>query len=316
MPVALGKSSDVPGAREAATRHATSSATPGARNVEDEAQSVTVSAAFYPTANILSVAPDAVMLSADRVFFYVHSEFLRHQSTNNFNHILPAILHHAESEHQIALLPVHEHSHVLNVILHTVYGLSCIQFSPTNDVLSAAVAGLQTYGMQLDVHLAPETPLFALLAARTPSTPLFVYTLAAQYNLYELAAQASAFLLSLKVSAIDGECADRMGPIYLNRLLALQQGRVEALKEILRAPPSGHPLTDHCNAESQAGLARAWMLTAAYLIWEARPELTTTSMEVTFESVAGSIRCEACKAAFSERLAQALNSWALQTRTI
>ncbi|EKM52050.1 uncharacterized protein PHACADRAFT_262504 [Phanerochaete carnosa HHB-10118-sp] len=214
------------------------------------------------------------------------------------------------------MLLVREHSQVLNVILHTIYGRPCDQFSPTNDTLSAAIAALYTYGVPLAVHLAPGMPLFALLVARTPGAPLFIYTLAAQYDLYDLAAQASTFLLSLKLVDIGQECADRIGPVYLQRLISLQHARVEAMKEILREPPGEHPPTDHCDAETQAGMTRAWMLTAAYLIWEARPELTTTSMEVTFENVAGSIRCTACKTVFGERLARALNSWAQQRRTI
>lgn len=41
-------------------------------------------------------------------------------------------------------------------------------------------------------------------------------------------------------------------------------------------------------------------------------ELTTTSMELTFENVAASIKCMTCKAAFNERLAWALTDWGRQ----
>ncbi|EKM53785.1 uncharacterized protein PHACADRAFT_260304 [Phanerochaete carnosa HHB-10118-sp] len=268
------------------------------------------------------------MLSLDFVFFYVHSGLLIRRSENNFNYLLPG-MRQGDSEHQPQVLLVGEHSQVLNVILHTVYGLPCGHFNPTNDMLGAAVAGLHAYGVQPNVHPALGTPLFALLAARTPRAPLFIYTLAAQFNFYDLAEHASGFLLGITPPSISEECAQRMGPVYLHRLLGLQTRRVEAMKKILRRPPSRHPPMDCCSAESQAGLARAWMLAAAYLIWEARPgkskprysacvmltfmtELTTTSMEVTFDNVATSIQCDGCKAVYRERLAQALSSWDLQ----
>lgn len=224
---------------------------------------------FHPDANLLPV--DTVLQSSDSVFFYVNSELLIQESANNFNLLFPVARGYGEAQQHLQKLDVSEHSHVLNVILHTIYGLPSDHFSPTNDVLSAAVTGLHTYGVRLDVHLAPGTPLHALLVERIASAPLFYYTLAAEHDLYDIASRASRFLLGLNPTTIPDECVDRMGAIYLNRLLGLQSRRVEAMKKILFAPPSEHLPVDGCSSEAQAGLARAWKLTAAYLIWEARP---------------------------------------------
>ncbi|GJE91721.1 hypothetical protein PsYK624_078710 [Phanerochaete sordida] len=175
---------------------------------------------------------------------------------------------------------------------------------------------LRRYGVELAVHVAPGRPLFALLAARTPAAPLFIYTLAAEYDLYALAAHASGFLLGTSPAEIPQECADRMGAAYLHRLLALQVHRREAMREVLRALPRAHPVTRRCGAEAQQRLANAWLLTSGYLIWEGRPDLTTTSMSVTFEGVGASIQCEMCRACFFERIEQALTAWAGLARTI
>ncbi|GJE89973.1 hypothetical protein PsYK624_060910 [Phanerochaete sordida] len=279
----------------------------------DEEQNVSVSAVFYPTATLLPFPPDMVLVSFDRVFFYVHSVMLLQQSGNKFDNQLPVPIALGES---VGVLAVRESSHVLNIVLHTIYGLACVQFHPSDDAISSALVGLHKYGIRFDAHLVPGTPLFALLAERTSAAPLFYYTLAGQYDLYALGALASGYLLATDAKEIPMENAERMGPVYLNRLLSLQMRRTQDLKEILRPPPRRHPATEGCDEESQASLEKAWMLTSAYLIWEGRPELTPTSVEVTFERTARSIQCEDCKTVFKERLTQALTDWAQSKRTI
>lgn len=208
------------------------------------------------------------MVSSDQVFFYVHYDLLQERSANNFGARLSTAVPTGALR---AVVPVREASPVVNVILHTLYGLPCGHFRPTDDVLDGALAGLEAYGVRADALAAPGTPLFALLAARARAAPLFVYTLAAQHGLRALAAYASAFLLATRPDEIPAAAAARMGPVYLHRLLALQLRRVEALKGILLAPPRTHPATAGCDEAAQAAVARAWTLTAGYFVWERRP---------------------------------------------
>lgn len=233
-------------------------------------ETLTVSMAFHPDSNFLPHRPNAVLVSCDSVIFYAHIDVLSTVSGNFFGSLLSVDLA-GYTEHRPLILTTTEHSHVLNVILHTIYNMSSATFEPSMATLISAVACLVKYGIPLQVYIAPGTPLYALLVAHAPHSPLDVYALAGQCDLYDLAVQASPFLLAYRPTMISEEYAERMGPIYYRRLVSLQTSRVEALKEILRDPPRGHPETANCDAGNQAGLGRAWELTAAYLIWERRP---------------------------------------------
>lgn len=229
-----------------------------------------ISAVFHPHLNLLPHRPNAAFVSCDSVIFYAHLDVLSTASCNFFGSLLPVELA-GYTEQRPLILTITEHSHVLNVMLHTIYNMSSATFEPSMATLISAVACLVKYGIPLQVYIAPGTPLYALLLAHAPQSPLDVYALAGQCDLYDLAVQASPFLLAYRPTMISEEYAERMGPIYYRRLMSLQTSRVEALKEILRDPPGGHPENANCDASNQAGLSRAWELTAAYLIWERRP---------------------------------------------
>lgn len=243
---------------------------------------VSASATFYPNANVMALPADAVLVSSDGVFFYVNSVLLLSSSDNAFAST-PSMSGCTSTEDNPLVLPVSEHSHVLNVILLTIYGMSAAAFQPSVDTLSSAVDGLVKYGIPLQTYVASGTPLFVLLLACALRSPLDIYTLAAQYDLNSLAVETSPFLLAHSVQNISAEYAKRMGPVYLKRLLALQDHRQDVLKQILKAPPRGHPETLDCKAEDQAGLSQAWELTAAYLIWEQRPGMYVYTQRDTFD---------------------------------
>lgn len=100
------------------------------------------------------------------------------------------------------------------------------------------------------------------------TAPLEFYALAAQHDLHPLAARTSTHLLGCKATDIPLETAERIGPVYLSKLFALQETRQAALKTVLRAPPLPHLPTPTCSATA---LGRAWELVSAYLIWQMRP---------------------------------------------
>jgi hypothetical protein len=289
--------------------------------------SITVSNVFYPNAFDLPYAQDLVLVCADGVVFYVHSGLLLAQSSNHFATLIPeAPLLNPQEQPMIVLIP--ELMSVLNIILHAVYDLSCAPYAPSDADLIVAIDRLPVYGLSVQKHMAPASVFFEVVAMRLHQMPIDFYALAGRHDLYDLAVRTSAHLLGYKVDCMPLETVDRIGPIYLKRLIALQLGRQEALKALLAQPPTTHDYSDKCGMEEQSSLARAWWLVAAYFIWEMRPgvsvvassgipadrlfstELTTISLEITLSRLISSIHCDLCKAAFDKRVAELLGSWA------
>lgn len=221
------------------------------------------------------------------VFFYVHSCQLLSASTTRFKGLIPSSLHTpspedsagkgkekaADSDPDADIGPVvsiPEPSAVLNVVLHTVYGMSCAHYSPSASTLLTATDALATYGVPPAKHAAPGTPLFELLLAHAPAAPLEFYALAGAHGLHALAVPVSAHLLGFPLVEISDEAAEKMGAIYLKRMVFLHLGRVDALKRLLLPPPPQHSATLECDYIEQKKVTRAWALASAYLAWDAR----------------------------------------------
>lgn len=228
---------------------------------------VSVSTTFYPGAQLHSVPPDVVLLSSDSVFFYVHSHILIAASENGFRGRLPP----PPTKDQNSIISIPENSVVLNILLHTVYDISCAPYSPTFPSLVTAVNRLPVYGIPPKIRIAPSTPFFSVLLSHAPLYPLELYALAASYDLYDLAVSTSSHLLSFPLSTLTDQMAERIGPVYLKRLFFLHFGRSDALKRVLLPPPHPHAPTPLCDFTEQKKLTRAWALASAYLAWDARP---------------------------------------------
>ena len=245
---------------------------PLSAEAEDHGTQIAVSSRFYPGGVTMSDIPlDVVFVSLDKVFFYVHSRAILAASSNTFAHLIDPAAFATLAEGRYHVVVVREPSPVLNIILHAIYAISCAQYRPSNAELIAAVDALPAYGLETQKHLARETALFQLLATRLHTEPLEFYALAGHHGVHDLAALASTHLLGCKIGGISLETADRMGAMYLSKLIALQLVRQDALKTILANPPEPHPFVETCGDEEQASLGRAWQLVAAYLIWEMRP---------------------------------------------
>ncbi|KAH0839997.1 hypothetical protein J3R83DRAFT_957 [Lanmaoa asiatica] len=236
----------------------------------DENALVSVSTTFFPGAQNHALPPDLVLLSSDSVFFYVHTHVLLAASDNSFQSLLPPSPK-AKSGPMGPVVLVSESSTVLNIVLHTVYDMSCSHYSPSFESLATALNSMTTYGISLRTHVAPTTSLHALLLSLAPIYPLELYALAASYDLYDLAVPTSAYLLSFSLASLTDEMAERIGPKYLKRLFFLHFGRADALKRLLVPPPHPHPPTPTCDYSEQKKLTRAWALASAYLAWDARP---------------------------------------------
>jgi len=215
-----------------------------------------------------------------------------------------------------AVVNVPEHSEALNVVLHTIYGVSCSQYAPTFESLSAAVAALDKYGYSLGQLVAPSTPLYTLLLSHAPLYPIEVYTLASRHDIFDLAVPTSAHLLSFALSSLSEDTATRMGPKYLKRLFFLHLGRTDALKRVLLSPPHPHPPTSNCSFDSQKRLTRAWALASAYLVWDARPDMSVSMIESTLSSLGKNLQCNICEDGLQARIKNAVVQWSIVKRTI
>ena len=247
---------------------------------------VSVSTTFYPGAGLSPLPPDLVFLSADTVFFYVHSCQLLSASSTRWKDLIPATLGGAGPKPladstngkqkdkvtdvaPIVALP--ELSGVLNIALHAVYGVSCAHYSPSAPTVLAAAEALIKYGVPLSKHAASGTPLFETILSLSPVAPLEFYTLAARNGLEDLAVQVSSHLLSCHIADLSDEAVEKMGAVYLKRMVFLHLGRIDALKRLLLPPPQMHPATPECDFIEQKKLTRAWALASAYIAWDARP---------------------------------------------
>ncbi|EKM59805.1 uncharacterized protein PHACADRAFT_250538 [Phanerochaete carnosa HHB-10118-sp] len=284
----------------------------------EDANVVSVSTTFFPGANLYTSAPDFVFISSDTVFFYIHSAVLLRESSNRFNSLVPALEEEdARRKGNVGpVVPVPQTSAVLNVVLHTIYGLSCLHYSPSNETLVAAVDALAKYGVDIKKHISPSTPLFQHILGKSPTAPAEFYAMAGHHNLWDLGVAVSPYMLSFPLADLEDVYVERMGSSYLKRLFFLHLGRVDALKRLLLPPPQGHPATLDCDFVEQKKLTRAWALASAYLAWDARADLSTTAIEVALRPLADHLSCHICRASLHERIKVLLVQWALVKRTI
>lgn len=258
---------------------------------------------------IESGSPDVALVSADCVVFYVHSVLLLQQSSNEFNHRIPSQGNASQSASSAPMLP--ESSEVLNVLLHSLYGLSCERFAPSFACTQQAVECMPTYGLDPQHYVAPSLPLYDLLLSQAAVSPLLVYALAGQYNLASLATAASSHLLSLDLSTISDEVSHKMGTVYLKKLFFLHLGRREVLKQCLVEPPRQHPPNATCQQQDQQNLTAAWIMGASSFVWEGRAGASVVVLESTFNALGSTLRCSECKQALHERIKEVSTRWAL-----
>ncbi|EGO01963.1 hypothetical protein SERLA73DRAFT_120615 [Serpula lacrymans var. lacrymans S7.3] len=271
---------------------------------------VSVSTTFFPGAQNNSLPSDLVILSSDSVFFYVHMHVLLGASDNGYNSLLPPSPK-CKNAHIGPVITVPESSIVLNVLLHTIYDMSCSHYSPSFEALISAVTALKTYGISLQSRIAPSTPLYVLLLSHAPLCPLELYALAATNDLYDLAVATSSHLLSFSLASLTDDMAENIGPKYLKRLFFLHFGRADALKRLLLPPPHPHAPTPICDFNDQKKLTRAWALASAYLAWDARPDLSTSTMESALSPLGEHLTCDLCRNALQERVKNLVIQWSV-----
>ncbi|TFK60145.1 hypothetical protein BDN72DRAFT_850838 [Pluteus cervinus] len=285
---------------------------------EFELQTIVISTAFNPETH--ETEPDIIFSSSDCVLFYVDTQTITRTSPNAFQELISAF-HYGGAENDTpaglrTIIPISESSVVLNIILHSLYASPCTQHSPPFRALVEAVYNMPLYGISPGTHITRTTYLYAALLAYAPIYPLVLYTLAGQHKIHDLAVATSSHLLSCSFFSITDEMAERMGSIYLKRLLELHLGRFNSLKELVLSPPPPHLPTKDCSLIDQKGLTRAWALVSAYLVWDARADLSTHNMKLAFSALTKDVTCKECNNCLEYKLQEVIMKWASVKRTI
>jgi len=235
-----------------------------------------MSTTFRKDADLLAgEQPDTVLLSADNVAFYVHSNRLRAASTNALCGLLVPGAERTRPRTSsfgidLPVLVMPDDSNVLNIVLHAMYGLDATRYNPPFEAVSRAVVALTgIYGVPISTIFSPVNAIYNALESLAVSQPLRVYALAGHYGIESLAVTASSYLLSYPLSRISDEDAEYMGGRYLRRLFFLHLGRIDRLKGLLNRPPDPHPVTQMCDPEDQKKVNRAWALGTSFLVFNA-----------------------------------------------
>lgn len=226
---------------------------------------ISISTSFHPTTE---PTPDTVFSSSDGVLFYVHSKTVLNACPAAFISILTDPLSHPKFRDGNILLDTP--SAELNVIFHALYGTSPAANRPPFDTLIQAVDRMAAYSLPPKTLVRPSGNIHELLLYHAPLHPLEIYALAAHHKLHSLAVSVSSHLLSYDLSNLSDDMAERIGAIYLKKMMLLHMERFTALKAILLHAPHPHPPSKKCGFEDQRKLTRAWALVSAYLAWDAR----------------------------------------------
>ncbi|KAL1945669.1 hypothetical protein VTO73DRAFT_1671 [Trametes versicolor] len=268
---------------------------------------------FNPHFQIDGILPNVHIVSADSVIFHVHQQRLLAASTNAFGGSLA---------YPPRLIAVSENSSVLNIVLHVIYGMSCLRFQPPFESTEAAVAALIKYGVPA-ASLANSQSLHELFMFHAPHRPIEVFALAGHYALEPVAVAVSAHLLAYDLTRISDTLVVKMGSVYFNRLYKLQQTRLTALRDILLRRPPTHAPTATCADGGQEEIGRAWAFATAQIVWTALPNVANLcagtsiqALQSVFEQAGATINCLDCRTMHNSRIAQISQEWAAVKRTI
>jgi len=155
-----------------------------------------------------------------------------------------------------------------------------------------------------------------LILSRAPIAPMDMYVLAANHNMEELAVSISSHLLSFDLSGLTDNLAERMGAVYLRRLIFLHLGRADALKRLLLPLPDFHGPTPTCGLEERGKLMRAWSLATASLAWDARPDLLPGTIQSVLGSLWDILSCQTCRIGIQTTVKTIVSAWANVKATI
>ncbi|KAF5336050.1 hypothetical protein D9611_006275 [Ephemerocybe angulata] len=235
-------------------------------NDSEEVQ-FSVSTAFHQDAHSGHGESDLLLCSTDGILFYVHRSAVREASEDALSHMLS----YSVTGNSTSMIPIPEPAAILNIILHTIYNLSCAQFNHSSEDLIEAVDKMPSFGIAPKALITPDSPLHTLLLSLAPLRPMDIFALAGKHDLADLAKPCSAHLLGYPLGTLPDEISERIGPVYLKRLFILHMTRMDELKKILQRTPGLHPWTPECGFDGQRQLSTAWSMVATFLILDLDP---------------------------------------------
>jgi hypothetical protein len=261
--------------------------------------------------NAFSIPTDCVLLSSDQTYFFLSSKILFSQSSNAFMGLLWSP--------DTTFLPrpkcAPDTAFILNILLLSIYGVSCSQFDPSFEQLDTAINRLCAYGVSPSELITKNHPLFGLLLTHASFTPLDVYALAASHLLEDLAVASSSHLLSLRLSTITDEVCLKIGAVYLKRLVDLHLDRMDALRAALIVLPDYHQPTVLCqftgDGETQSRMRTAWARGVADLTWELRPDISVNMLRLKLTPIAEQLSCPLCRTSVQKRIDELCTRWAV-----
>ena len=251
---------------------------------DPESQNVQVSSTFFYGAMDGAFPTDLMLVSSDQVYFFVHSAVLLKHSGDGFAGLL--------GDDKV-YLP--ENSEVLNLILHAFYNLDSSKFRPNVELVAATLRSLQKYDVSLESLLTPDHPMSTTILHLGIQSPLETFAVVAAFKLEHLAIEVSRKLVSVPLHNLTDDLAERMGPLYLRRLVFLHLGRIDRLKQLLMRPPSLHPVTKDCYESDQKRLQNHWKALAVALGWDARADMSPQRIHSTFTTLLPNTSCNECQ---------------------
>ncbi|KAH9478582.1 hypothetical protein JR316_0009039 [Psilocybe cubensis] len=265
---------------------------------------VSLSTCFYPKGD---PETDTVFMSSDNVYFYANYKTIVEAEPNAFLPCIVAPL--SDQRYRSSVIYLDAPSPELNVILHALYKTSPATNSPTFEVLVRAIDRMPRYGLLAETLIASGTPIYELLLSHAPLYPLDAYALAAHHGIAALASTVSTHLLSHDMRTISDDMAERIGPIYLKRLLLLHTNRFRALKDILLRAPIPHPETPECSFTAQKKVTRAWALVSAYLVWDVKPDTSTHTLSQSLNPLLDHVTCKECEKILKDKIKEVMVRW-------
>jgi hypothetical protein len=279
--------------------------------LDSATRSVTLNVSSMFPPNAFGISTDCVLFSSDRTCFFVNSDIALAPSSNMFKGFLWSVSSGLPTTS--AKRAPHTAS-IINIILLTIYGLSCSQFNPTFQELEAAVDGLQTYGISPRQLITSAHPLYSLILNHAPYRPLDVYILATSHSLEDLAVTTSSHLLSLKLYKLTDEMCLKIGAVYLKRLFDLHLDREGSLKAALSPFPTRHAPTKSCRCgagDAGGSLHRAWAQGLADLTWDIRPDISVNMLKLKLSPIAAHLDCTLCQKSVENRIDDLCSRWSL-----
>ncbi|KAG7094988.1 hypothetical protein E1B28_005785 [Marasmius oreades] len=173
-----------------------------------------------------------------------------------------------------------------------------LRVMPRHSMNSCAVDRLEVYGVHPSTEITTASALHSTILLHAHVDTMKVCLLAAKHDIFDLAVSSSSHLLSFSLNKITDDIATRMGPIYMTRLFSLHRGRLVSLKRLLSSSPHLHPPSPKCSLKMQNSVTKAWRLASAYLLWQDRPDLSSSYIDSVFRSLPERVSCELCKWAF------------------